>query len=1063
MALQTTTTIKIGETVIANFTDLKINQKIHKHHTFSLVIGQDLMESEFNSAMPATQDLMGQKISIEIKPIPDFDDLMIIANPADYIMQFCGIITKVKMRKSTIEDMEEAIVIKGYSDSIVLDNGSESNSFTRLSLRDIVNKVKSGHNIDMDVHPLKDGVLAYTVQYNESDFDFLNRIAMRHGEWFYHNGVKMVFGSSGGRVTPKLIYGVNLQDFRYDIKLVPTLFKTLENDNRTGESFSDTTAKYTSESNAFHQAYINKSNQVFNKETVMQINQNAVGGSGSSASQEYTKNKMRSIMSGMMQIKAISEVPGITLGNTVNITGVDSQLETGYTVTQITHSCDDGGGYENHFTAVNFSGAAFSPKTNPDLFPLCQSQSAVVISNHDPDGLSGVMVQMPWQKAKGLTTPFIPMMQIYGGNGKGVHILPEVGEKVFVDFQGGNAEMPIVTGTMPNIKEKSGYSTPDNDIKAMHSRSNNRFVMNDKAGSMLLQDSSKSFIEMDGNRKMEINTDVLVLNVKKLIINASQSTEITTNDYILNALSQIYVFSRAMKQNIQGLMSLYSSKALINSDGAIDIEAKTTKLHGREKALVHSDKQAVINSKGTAKMHGTNGNSFTNTAKEVTASATDSIALAVVYFRPLDTWKGEFGFDWLREKDNGLSKEPDYQSIIEGGYKDGKDDLNKIQAYAQLKVEYENITIARKVPTATSITEYFVPYLTLFSKEFVDTMPANTTLKPKYEAELKILLDIEVEELDQLKFDYDDTLFEIDCPVLAQKTKTSGLVDRRDTIKIKCLKDLDSDKEITIYAYPKDSVTADANNTPSQGIHQRKLAGKIIVLKNDASARKEEKFVLVRVNVNTQKGDVIGSFSPAEHQNLYNSLHQAMIVPTVEETTLDLSCSPDFETGGKHLTGTNIKLSYPNSNGIEVKNINLYTDCKTAFENVKDASGVLINAKYNGFFTIFKFGINSNQYFALGAVQEIATHNVMMFTPLDGGDDCTLNHETLHGLGLCHTHRDTRPLHRKGYKYIYPNAGASLLQPIRNPRDSTDNVMCYRDVAYTTWHWQWKIINTNIN
>jgi type VI secretion system secreted protein VgrG len=445
MALQTTTTIKIGETVITNFSRLKVNQKIHDHHTFSLEVRQDILVDEFKSVMPVSQQLYGEKVSIEIKPIADLDDLMVITNPKDYIMQFYGIVTKVKLRKSRTKDMEETLLITGKSSTIVLENGPECNSFTDMSLTDITSKVKSGLDIDMDLKPFYKESLPYTVQYNESSFSFLNRLARRYGQWFYYNGRTTVFGSPasiGGQ--RKLVYGVNMQDFSYNMKLVPALFKTIENDNSEGDYSVDTTLNYRKELDGFHQNYINKSNKVFSKETVIQLNQNAVGGYGSKASGEYTKNKMRSIMSSMMQIKASSEVPGITIGNTVQISGIDMQLESSYRVTQIIHTCDDGGGYENRFTAINFNGSVFSPKTNPDLVPHCKSQTAVVIANDEPDGLSGIKVQMPWQEEKGETTPFIPMVQTYGGDGKGFHWIPEIGEKVFVDFQGGNAELPIV-------------------------------------------------------------------------------------------------------------------------------------------------------------------------------------------------------------------------------------------------------------------------------------------------------------------------------------------------------------------------------------------------------------------------------------------------------------------------------------------------------------------------------------------------------------------------------------------------------------------------------------------
>jgi type VI secretion system secreted protein VgrG len=512
MALQTNTTIKIGETVIKNFSHLQVNQEIHDHHTFSIEVRHDLLVNEFESVMPVSQRLSGEKISIEIKATPDLDDFMIVTNPQDYIMQFYGIVTKVTMRKSRIMNMEETIVIQGYSESIVLDSGPESHSFTSMSMGAIVNKVIADYDIAKEVSPFYTNNLPYTVQYNESDFDFLNRLAMRYGQWFFYNGRKMVFGGPGGGMPPKLMYGVNMHDFSYDIKLAPALFKVIEDDNRKGQHSVDQTLQYRNEVDGFHQNFINKSNLVFSKETVMQLNQNAVGGYGDNASKEYAKNKMRSAMSSMMQVEASSEVPGITVGSNVSITGVDIQLESTYRVTQVTHTCDDGGSYENHFTAVNFNGAVFSPRTNPDLIPRCESQSAVIISNNDPDGLGGLKVQMLWQEAKGETTPFIPMVQPHGGGGKGFYFIPEVGERVFLDFQSGNAEMPVVVGTLSSKNSKTTYHSPNNDIKGIRTRSGIETLSNDAKGSWKVSTPDGNYIELDGSGNIVNNAVVNMTN-----------------------------------------------------------------------------------------------------------------------------------------------------------------------------------------------------------------------------------------------------------------------------------------------------------------------------------------------------------------------------------------------------------------------------------------------------------------------------------------------------------------------------------------------------------------------
>lgn len=562
MALQTITTIKIGETVIKNFSHLQINQEIHDHHTFSIEVRQDILASDFESVMPVIQQLSAAKISIEIMAIPDLDDLMVVTNPKDYIMQFYGIVTKISMRKSRVRNMEETLLISGYSSSIVLDNGQESNSFTEKPLADIVNQVKAGYDIDMKVTPHYKDNLPYTVQYNESDFNFLNRIAMRYGQWFYYNGISMVFGTPGGiGGEPKLVYGVNMQEFSYDIKLSPTLFKTIENDNVKGEYYAESTSKYKKEVNGFHQNIINKSDQIFNKETVVQLNQNAVGGSGKKASEEYAKNKMHSIMGDMIQIEASSEVPGVTIGSNVSISGVDSQLDSSYRVIQIVHACDDGGGYENHFKAVNYNGAVFSPRTNPDLIPRCESQTAIVIANDDPDGLGSIKIQMPWQQAKGETTPFVPLVHPHGGGEKGFYIIPEVGEKVFVDFQGSNAEMPVVLGTIFNRNSKSGYATPKNDLKVIRTRSGIMIVYNDADGSLLLQDPSGNKYFMDGkgntfvtvpkNMTFDIGED-LTFNIGKNMITQvgeDQNTEVGKNK-ITTVTNKISLQAKEYKQKI---------------------------------------------------------------------------------------------------------------------------------------------------------------------------------------------------------------------------------------------------------------------------------------------------------------------------------------------------------------------------------------------------------------------------------------------------------------------------------------------------------------------------------
>ncbi|GIZ16622.1 hypothetical protein [Capnocytophaga catalasegens] len=152
---------------------------------------------------------------------------------------------------------------------------------------------------------------------------------------------------------------------------------------------------------------------------------------------------------------------------------------------------------------------------------------------------------------------------------------------------------------------------------------------------------------MDGKQKISFNGATLEFNAQRIIMNATERTEITTNDYILNALSKIYVFSSWFKQQINGFMHLFSNSALINTTNAIDIEAKEAKLLGTEKSIVHSDNVAVVNSLGTAELKGKQGNKYTQKAENIKGNSKEFISNVIVEFRPHFNWGGEFGFDWL--------------------------------------------------------------------------------------------------------------------------------------------------------------------------------------------------------------------------------------------------------------------------------------------------------------------------------------------------------------------------------------------------------------------------------
>ena len=454
------------------------------------------------------------------------------------------------------------------------------------------------------------------------------------------------------------------------------------------------------------------------------------------------------------------------------------------------------------------------------------------------------------------------------------------------------------------------------------------------------------------------------------------------------------------------------------------------------------------------------------------------IAIAATSTTPaVAAYNGEFGFDWLRVGDNGIYQnttvsgaERSYQSIIQSGhhrpvvgYESTEYDysssialpqnltLDQVvsqMAYKELKREY------KPIPTQNLDEQYYVHYLNLYSKRYSDSI--QTFPFPPYSAELRVLVTIN-EPLSKLEFDYDRTLFTINTPILSDNQVTQGKVESiNKTITITCLRDFNDVKQIRVLAYPIGVTNKD----------DAELAGMIMVGSNDALSRQQLKFVLVSVNTNIQgaSGAVeYGSFNSAEKTNLLNALYQALIDIEIVDETLSLENESEFQNGGIYI------VNYRNSQYIDPTVPGLYQYLQNK-----------LGSRYRNYFTVFAFGAPTapdprNGGSIVGRVQNVGTHSVALYY---GRGFMTLAHESLHGLGLRHTHRDSDDPFIKDpkQKFIYQNANELIYPPGVDPNNptpeqklaaraatvklATDNYMSYSgDIRTNIWNWQNRIIN----
>ena len=494
-----------------NSYEVILEQKTNTHDTFSIIVPDDALDTYEGFVMENSKKLLGKKISLSYWQYGSENQV------------FSGIVTGLKNRK---ESGYGKLVITGQSPSILLENGRADRSFEQLSLSQIVKEIGVNYPQEGKIHAEEQElnvrrVLPYTVQSQESDFGFIQRLATRYGEYFYYNGKELIFGNKAEPVL-ELSEGRELIELEFELGLKAQGFSGLAYDAEKGESIQHNAQEVQTEwkENALQAVAVQASKQLFGNAPKSVF-------SGSEKSQELEEMllKEKENRESLIWVRGRSRDSRLKNGSRAKLTDINGRAMETYRIVEIRHYYN-GDEYYNEFVGV--SDVLHPPYQDSGAFPKSHEQMGRVVENADPLGLGRVRVQMMWQEAGSEKTPWIRLLQPHSGSGKGFYFVPEIGEEVVVGFQGGNAEKPYVIGTQYNGKEKSGYADKENSIKAVHTRSGHKLVFTEDE-SILITDKSGNEILLDtkGSNITITAPETMTLNAKNLNINVSQN--MTTN------------------------------------------------------------------------------------------------------------------------------------------------------------------------------------------------------------------------------------------------------------------------------------------------------------------------------------------------------------------------------------------------------------------------------------------------------------------------------------------------------------------------------------------------------
>ena len=398
------------------------------------------------------------------------------------------------------------IIISGYSATYRMETAHSCFSWNDRTIGDVVKKLCEQAKVQLELSPAFKETKDFICQYEESDFDFIRRLAHQYQEWMYFDGTKLIFGKPRKLADPiRLEYGTTLssldiglqtlarseQVFSYHSgadremqRMTPDL--AYGHDKLAGEAFRASLGMFSKPARQHALPRISNETELVN----------------------YMGRKQAAETAETHYITAESQVPTLRVGSVISLyssflerVGNLSEESLGnFIIIEITHEVSQGSYYKNRFKAIPATIKAMpSPKVR---MPLAETQMATVLSNADPEGKGRVRVRMNWQ-TDGMQTGWVRVMTPDGGSSsdvksnRGFVFIPEVGDQVLLGFRHGDPARPYVMGSLFN-GTTGGGGGQGNNCKSLTTRSGSSLKLDDSAGSVTLHDKGGVSMNFDG-------------------------------------------------------------------------------------------------------------------------------------------------------------------------------------------------------------------------------------------------------------------------------------------------------------------------------------------------------------------------------------------------------------------------------------------------------------------------------------------------------------------------------------------------------------------------------------
>ena len=582
--------------MLTDFRSLTITQELFTHHTFAL----DFSFEALARALKITPDLLfkqGHEL-LSGKPITiSWVGALPMSNDGQF--EFKGIVTETSIQ--TNADLTNYYHISGASPTFVLEDGSQSRSFVKQTVAQIFSTVLGeyeGNAFERQLKPRRQAVLPYVAQYDETNFNFLSRLAAQQGEWFYYDGTKLQLGLVDKPAVAFQSSGV--QSFTLSVNLQPGQLKGSFYNYRTHQPLQ-ATAKAPAGADAFSQFALNRSQEVFRHPHRLLADSVLTDTTKLQTALDVLAAKQTS---GLVSLEGHGEIITLAPGSLLEVRDAAGVDYGQFRVLAVAHELDGDGNYQNRFKGM--SGALDTPPANEFyVAPAAHPEVAEVIDLADPRRLGRVRVRFQWlvEKKEQAESGWLRVTTPYSGDGKGHMFTPEVGSQVLVNYEHGLADMPVVVGNVfhPQNKQGAKYSPPSNNLKGLQTAGGNKFVMADTQGDqrILISNSNNkgTAVEVgfkgDGSITIKSNGPISLLAGGNITLDSKKDIILTAgNNVTITAQKNVQVIASEESATIKAKKSLGLTAE--SEDLSLDAQAKRLTAKAASNIEITSESLAKI-------------------------------------------------------------------------------------------------------------------------------------------------------------------------------------------------------------------------------------------------------------------------------------------------------------------------------------------------------------------------------------------------------------------------------------------------------------------------------------